>query len=174
MSAYGDHERKAISGCDQPAWSLLAYAQSSTVSGQRQDARQDPARTRGPVSASTRKDSSTSAPTAATEATGSDEFNQPDKGTRFVAAVFQITGVSGTATDDSNSDASLTGSNQQVYQANFSSIAGYTDFNSGDFNVTAGQSESGAVTFQVPSGVSVADIRWTVGIDNSAATWNVP
>jgi hypothetical protein len=79
-------------------------------------------------------------------ATGSDEFNQPDNGTRFVAAVFQITGVSGTATDDSNSDASLTGSNQQVYQANFNSIAGYTDFNSGDFNVTPGQSESGAVS----------------------------
>jgi hypothetical protein len=107
-------------------------------------------------------------------ATGSDQFNQPDNGTRFVAAVFQITGVSGTATDDSNSDGSLTGSNQQVYQPNFNSIAGYTNFSSGDFNVTPGQSETGAVTFQVPSAVSVTDIQWTVGFSNSTATWNVP
>ena len=98
-------------------------------------------------------------------ASGSDQFNQPDNGTRFVAAVFQITGVSGTATDDSDSDASLTGTNQQVYQPNF---------NSGDFNVTPGQSETGAVTFQVPAAVSVANIQWTIGISNSTATWNVP
>ena len=107
-------------------------------------------------------------------AAGSDQFNQPDIGTRFVAAVFKITGVSGTAKDDSNNSASLTGSNQQVYQPNFDSIAGYTNFNSGDFNVTPGQSEIGAVTFQVPSGVSAAHIQWTVGFSNSTATWNMP
>jgi hypothetical protein len=107
-------------------------------------------------------------------AAGSDQFNQPDNGTRFVAAVFQVTGVSGTATDDTNSDASLTGSNQQVYEPNFNTIAGYTNFNGGDFNVTPGQSETGAVTFQVPSGVNVANIQWTVGFSNSTATWNMP
>jgi hypothetical protein len=106
-------------------------------------------------------------------AQGSDDFNQPDNGNRFVAAVFRLTGVSGTSSDDSNSDASLTGGNQQVYQPDFDSIAAYTNFNDGDFNVIPGQSETGAVTFQVPDSVNVSNIQWTVGFDSSTATWNV-
>jgi hypothetical protein len=106
-------------------------------------------------------------------AQGSDQFNTPDNGNRFVAAVFRVTGVSGTASDDSNNDASLTGVNQQVYQADFDSIAGYTNFNGGDYNVTPGQSETGAVTFQVPTNVKVLNIQWTSGLSSSTVTWTV-
>lgn len=104
-------------------------------------------------------------------AQGSDQFNQPNNGERFVAAVFRVTGVSGTASDDSNSDAMLTGANQQVYQPDFDSVAGYTNFNGGDFNVTPDQSETGAVTFQVPIGVKVSNIQWTLEFGSSTATW---
>ena len=106
-------------------------------------------------------------------AQGSDQFNQPENGKHFVAAVFRITGVSGTASDDANSDAALIGANQQVYQPDFDSIAGYTDFNAGDFNLTPGQAEIGAVTFQVPTGVKAANVQWTIGLNSSTATWTV-
>jgi hypothetical protein len=147
MSAYGDHERKAISRLRSAclvAVGLCPIVQRFPAKGRMRVktplvlAGLSP-RVRGRIRRRPRR-------RRQTEATGSDEFNQPDNGTRFVAAVFQITGVSGTATHDSNSDASLTGSNQQVYQANFNIIAGYTDFNSDDLNVTPGQSESGAVS----------------------------
>jgi hypothetical protein len=71
------------------------------------------------------------------------EFNTPDAGTRFVAAVFRVTGTSGTSHDDVNLDATANGSDGQVYQPVFSTLAGYTNFNSGDFTVTPNVSETG-------------------------------
>jgi hypothetical protein len=104
---------------------------------------------------------------------GSGFFNAPSSGDHLVAAVFHITGVSGRSSDDSNLDASLTGSNGQVYDPVFNAVAGYTNFNAGEFDVTAGQSETGAVTFQIPNGIKVRNIEWTVGITGNTGTWNV-
>jgi hypothetical protein len=106
-------------------------------------------------------------------ATGSGQFNEPSAGDHLVAAVFRITGIKGTSSDDSNLDASLTGGNGQVYEPVFNAVNGYTNFNAGDFDVTPGQSETGAVTFQLPNGVSVTNIQWTVGFGNSTGTWTV-
>jgi hypothetical protein len=89
------------------------------------------------------------------------EFDAADAGKRLVAAVFSVTGASGTSSDDANLTASLNGSDGQVYQPSFAGIAGYTNFSSGDFRVTAGQTEVGAVAFEVPDGVKVAEIQWT-------------
>ena len=108
-------------------------------------------------------------------AQGTDEFNQPDNGKRFVSAVLTITGVSGTAQDDANNDATLNGSDHQVYQPDFDSIAGYTNFNSGDFSVSPGTSQIGAVTFQVPDGVTVTSVVWanSSGFGGGTATWTI-
>jgi hypothetical protein len=106
-------------------------------------------------------------------ARGTGAFDEPDNGTHFVAAVFRITGVSGASSDDSDIDASVTGSNQQVYGSVFDTIVGYTNFNAGQFNVSSGQSQTGAVTFQVPNGVKVSNVQWSVGLDSSTATWNL-
>jgi hypothetical protein len=106
-------------------------------------------------------------------AQGSGIFSQPESGSHLVAAVFRISGVSGTSTDDSNLDASLTGTNGKVYVAAFDTIAGYSNFNAGDFKVTPGQTETGAVSFQVPNGVKVRNVQWTIGFDASTATWDV-
>jgi hypothetical protein len=88
-------------------------------------------------------------------AQGADQFTTAGNGNRFVGAVFTITGISGTFSDDANNDATLIGSNGQTYTADFDSIAGYTNFNNGEYNVSAAENSVGAVTFQLPLTVKV-------------------
>jgi hypothetical protein len=109
-------------------------------------------------------------------AQGADQFTTPDNGNRFVGAVFTITGTSGTLSDDANNDATLIGANGQTYSADFDSIAGYTNFNSGVYNVSAGENSVGAVTFQVPLTVKVTKIEWSAngGFGGAPAEWLVP
>jgi len=109
-------------------------------------------------------------------AQGADQFNTPNSGNRFVGAVFTITGISGTFSDDANNDATLIGSNGQTYTADFDSIAGYTNFSNGQYNISAGEKSVGAVTFQVPLTVKVAKIEWSAngGLGGAPAEWLVP
>ena len=109
-------------------------------------------------------------------AQGADQFTTPDNGNRFVGAVFTITGISGTFSDDANNDATLIGSNGQTYTADFDSIAGYTNFNNGTYNVSAGENSVGAVTFQLPLSVKIAKIEWSAdsGLGGAPAEWQVP
>jgi hypothetical protein len=82
---------------------------------------------------------------------------------RFVAAVFTLTGVRGMPSDDANSAATLVGSNGQTYTASFDSVAGYTNFNSGESGLSPGERSVGEFTYQVPHAVRVAAIQWTAG-----------
>lgn len=109
-------------------------------------------------------------------AQGADQFTTPQSGNRFVGAVFTIKGVSGRFSDDANNDASLIGANGQTYTADFDSIAGYTNFNNGEYNISAGESSVGAVTFQLPLAVTVAKIEWSAngGLGGAPAEWLIP
>jgi len=105
-------------------------------------------------------------------AQGTNQFFTPRAGNRFVGAEFVIKAVR-SASDDANSDAVLIGSNNQTYTPDFYSIAGCTNFNEGSFTLAPGQSTTGCVTFQVPSGVTVKQVEFgtqggTVGL------WEVP
>ena len=109
-------------------------------------------------------------------AQGADQFNSPQSGNRLVGAVFDIKGINGTFSDDANNDATLIGSNGQTYTADFDSIAGYTNFNHGEYSVSAGESSVGAVTFQVPGAVTVSKIEWSANGDlgGAPAEWLIP
>lgn len=110
-------------------------------------------------------------------AQGADQFTTPDSGKRFVGLLFTVTGVSGTASDDINNDVTLTGTNGQIYQADFNSLSDATNFASGDFSVSSGNSESGEVAFQVPEGVNIAKVTYSAsdGFDTNSgvAVWNL-
>ena len=107
-------------------------------------------------------------------AQGADQFTTPDSGKRFVAAVFRIKALRGSPQDeDANNDAVIVGSNGQSYTADFSDIAGYTNFDNGTIHVAQGDTETGSVTFQVPEGVKAARVQWTPGAFGSAVQWNV-
>jgi len=109
-------------------------------------------------------------------AQGADQFTTPDNGNRFVGAVFTITGISGTFSDDANNDATLIGSNGQTYTADFDSIAGYTNFDNGQYTVSVGERSVGAVTFQVPLTVTVTKVEWSAnaGLGGAPAEWLIP
>jgi len=91
-------------------------------------------------------------------------YDTPDSGTRFVGAVFRITGVSGSPKgDDADNDAALVGSNGRTYTCDFNDIAGYGDFNDGEIQAAQGGTTTGAVSFQVPDGVQVTGVQWSPG-----------
>jgi hypothetical protein len=109
-------------------------------------------------------------------AQGADQFTTPDNGKRFVGAVFTIKAMSGSPqNEDADNDAALVGSNGQTYTSDISSIADYTDFSNGQINVAQGESTTGAVTFQVPTGIKVSKVQWSASSGfGSTVQWNAP
>jgi hypothetical protein len=78
------------------------------------------------------------------------------------------------SSEDANSDAAIVGSNGQTYTADFSSIAGYTNFNNGQINVAQGDKATGAVTFQLPTGVKASKVQWSPAAGfGDTVQWNV-
>jgi hypothetical protein len=94
-------------------------------------------------------------------------------GDHVAAARFTITGDSGQASDDANNDAVAVGSDGQDYTPAFDRIAEGTNFNGGDFNVSPGRQVIGWVVFELPPGVSVAQVQWSPGLGGQVATWDV-
>ena len=103
----------------------------------------------------------------------------PDNGKRFVGAVFTIKVISGDGPqqEDAENDAALVGSDGQTYIPEIIAIAGYTDFAVGEVHAAPGESTTGAVTFQVPTGAKVSKVQWSTfssfGV-RSTIQWTVP
>jgi Domain of unknown function (DUF4352) len=106
---------------------------------------------------------------------GADQFSSPDTGKRFVGLVFRIKALTGSPqNEDANNDAVLVGGNGQTYSADFDEISGYTNFDSGSIHVAQGDTVTGAVTFQVPDGVTVSKVQWSaLSGFGSMVEWNV-
>lgn len=102
-------------------------------------------------------------------------FLGPKSGTRFVATEFTITNKGHeTFTSDSNDDASVVGSNNQVYTWTFATVTECTNFDSGVFDLVPNASETGCVVFDIPEGVTVTRVIWasTLGL-GSTVQWTV-
>ncbi len=107
-------------------------------------------------------------------AQGADQFTTPNAGDRFVAIVFKITDTGkNQISDDANSDASIVASNDQTYTADFDSVSECTNFNSGEYQLANGQSVTGCVVFQVPTGLSVSVVEWAPGFGENFGEWKV-
>jgi hypothetical protein len=105
-----------------------------------------------------------------------DSFTTPDSGKRFVGVQLQITNQSkGTDSDDANNNTSIIGSNEQVYSADVSTLAGCTNFNNGTYTLTQGATEVGCVSFQLPMGVAVAEVAYNPdsGFSTNNGFWKV-
>jgi hypothetical protein len=100
-------------------------------------------------------------------------FDSASSGSRLVGAEFTVKGVSGSTSDDANTDAAVQGSDNQTYQPSFNGLAVGTNFNSGDFQVGPGQTETGWVAFSVPDSIRVASVQWEPALSGATATWNV-
>lgn len=108
-------------------------------------------------------------------ATGADEYTTPDAGKRFIGVKLTISGGIGYSHDDANNDVAIVGSDGQTYTPDFNSISAGTNFNDGDFSVSAGQKVTGWVTFQLPKRVSAASVQWQADIFGGSppATWTM-
>jgi hypothetical protein len=107
------------------------------------------------------------------QATLTQDESLTDGSDHVTAAKFTITGKTGDSSDDANSDAVAVGSDQQDYQSSFDSVTAGTNFDSGEFNVSPGQTVTGWVSFELASGASIASVQWSPGLDGQAATWTV-
>jgi len=104
------------------------------------------------------------------------QYLTPTAGTRFVAVEIKIAGKSpGNDMGDANNNVSVVGSNNQVYSPNFGTVSECTDFDSGQYTVTKGESEVGCVNFQIPMGVGVAHVKYNPnsGFSTNEAEWTL-
>lgn len=105
---------------------------------------------------------------------GANEAYTPDPGKRYVVADFTVRGIKGTTSNnDANSDATIVGSDDQTYSPVFDQVAGYTNFNSGDFTLTPGEKESGAVVFELPDTVDGIRVQWQEFLSDAVGTWEL-
>jgi hypothetical protein len=91
----------------------------------------------------------------------------------MAAARFTITGVTGQSSDDADSDANAIGSDTTEYQSSYVSVSDGPNFNEGEFKAAPGQTVSGWVSFEVPSGQRLASVQWAPGFDGPSATWTL-
>jgi len=89
------------------------------------------------------------------------------------AAEFSITGKTGQSSDDANSDAVAVGSDSHDYTSSADDVTAGTNFNSGEFNVTPGQTVTGWVSFELAPGATMASIQWSPGLGGQTATWTL-
>jgi hypothetical protein len=94
--------------------------------------------------------------------------------TRLVGVVFTIKAVSGAVrAGNARRDAVVVASNGHTYTPVTSPIAGYAGFRDGRVKVARHGSATGAVTFQLPAGVTVSTVKWAAG-SGSGATLRWP
>jgi hypothetical protein len=98
-------------------------------------------------------------------------LNNPND--HMAAARFTVSGVTGQVNDNANSNATAIGTDTTAYSAAFNSITDGPNFNSGEFTVAPGETVSGWVAFEVPSGQRVASIQWAPGYSGDHATWTL-
>lgn len=110
-------------------------------------------------------------------ASGSNEFETPDAGTRFVAAQIQIVDSGSSAiSGDANSDVVLLGSDDQDYTPVFDSLSACTNFDNGEFQLSPSASVTGCVAFQLPNGVTTSEVTFSTngGFGGGEGIWHVP
>ena len=100
------------------------------------------------------------------------QYDTLDNGQDHAAAAeVSITGRSGSSRDDAFVDANAIGSDQTEYQSS-PITENLPQFSYGEFHVAPGQTVKGWVTFELPPGVTVAQVQWAPG-DGGAVTWTV-
>lgn len=101
-------------------------------------------------------------------ATPATSFDTPPAGDRLVAVQVLVTNLAtGIFDDDMNNDVVLVGTNSQTYSSSFEDVAGCTNFNFGEVDLTTAQQSDGCVSFDVPIGQSLSTVQFKPGLDFS-------
>jgi hypothetical protein len=100
-------------------------------------------------------------------------FDAAKAGHHLAYAEIKVTAVTGHPQDDANLDATAHGSDQQVYQPSFSSVAAGTNFSDGDFDLNPGQTVIGYVSYEVPNSTKITSVAWDSNLQGDVVTWTV-
>lgn len=108
-------------------------------------------------------------------AQAADRSASPGHGLRFVGVVLTLKAAGGSLRiQNVRHDAVVVGSNGQTYRPVVTPVAGYTGFRQGPIAIARGASATGAVTFDLPAGVTVSTVRWSAAPGSgSMITWPV-
>jgi hypothetical protein len=88
----------------------------------------------------------------------------PRHGTRLIGAVFTVAVLRGSLRNaNAPRDAAVVASDGKTYRPVAGPIAGYTGFRPGRVSLARGGSATGAVTFELPAGVTVTTVTWSAG-----------
>jgi hypothetical protein len=114
----------------------------------------------------------------ATGASGppTDSSGNPN-GDTYVATLMTIKNTSSSAIQgDANNDSTLIGSNNQSYSADFDSVNECTNFNSGSYQLAAGETAAGCVVFVMPPGVTPVKFHYSPdsGFSINFGEWLIP
>lgn len=95
-------------------------------------------------------------------------------GARLIGVVLTVKAVRGALQGvTAHREVAIVGSNGRTYSPVPAPIAGYAGFRHGRIGVARGGSNTGAVTFRLPAGVTVSRVTWAAGA-GSALRWPVP
>ena len=103
------------------------------------------------------------------------EFSSAEAGHHLAAAQFRVTAITNTD-ENSNLNATVTGSNEQSYSpAVTKGVTAGTNFASGAIKLQPGSSLVGWVPFEIPDGVGVSKVQWnpSAGLGSPTAEWVV-
>jgi hypothetical protein len=88
----------------------------------------------------------------------------PDTGYRFVAVELTLSNPSTNDAIEGDANYSMTvmGSDGQTYSADYGTVSGCTNFESGDFQLPLSNTATGCVVFELPTSVAVQSIQFTL------------
>jgi hypothetical protein len=108
-------------------------------------------------------------------ASGANSYSNPAKGNHFVGVKL---GIHNTATttyqNNANNETTITLSNGKTLHADYNPIGGCGNFDNGQITLKSGATSTGCVTFQVPNGQAVAQVRYSNTVfPGQNAEWRV-
>jgi hypothetical protein len=94
-------------------------------------------------------------------ANGANQYSNPASGHHFVGVQLRVQNEAAASFENNaNNETTIVLSNGKKDEADYNPIAGCGNFDNGQVKLAAGASATGCVTFQVPNGEKIAEVRY--------------
>ena len=108
-------------------------------------------------------------------ASGANSYAKPTSGKRFVGVKLRVqNNASGTYQNNANNETTIIVSGDKTLHADYNPIANCGNFDNGQIKLKSGAASIGCVTFQVPKGQQVIQVRYANAVfPGTTAQWGV-
>jgi len=108
-------------------------------------------------------------------ASGANQYSNPASGKHFVGVKLRVRNKAATSyQNNANNETTIVLSTGKTRHADYNPIAGCGNFDNGQIKLASGASKTGCVTFQVPNGQKVTEIRYgNTVFPGNTAQWRV-